>query len=119
MGGYFWYVSREDDVIPPAIASVPPNRAHAGEHPAVAMSAVVVFPIRFAPIHQAWIVLRGLRGERHQTGARIQEFVKVQPPPTNARVSCGSQGPADDGDGQVLRRNCRRWNKFSSVNSTR
>ena len=59
--GYFWYVSREDDVITSAGYRIGPAEIEHTlmKHPAVAMSAVVGIPdpIRTESI-KAWIVLR-------------------------------------------------------------
>jgi len=79
--GYFWYVSREDDVITSAGYRIGPSEIEHTllKHPAVALSAVVGIPdpIRTEAI-KAWIVLRpGF--EPSDTLARdIQDFVKVQ-----------------------------------------
>lgn len=79
--GYFWYVSREDDVITTAGYRVGPSEIEHTlmKHPSVAMAAVVGIPdpIRTESI-KAWIVLRpGFTGT--DTLAReIQDFVKVQ-----------------------------------------
>src|SRR5579872_4106080 len=79
--GYFWYLSREDDVITTAGYRVGPSEIEDCllKHPAVAMSAVVGIPdpVRTESI-KAWIVLRpGFVGS--ETLAReIQDYVKVK-----------------------------------------
>jgi AMP-binding enzyme C-terminal domain len=79
--GYFWYVSREDDVITTAGYRVGPSEIEHTlmKHPSVAMSAVVGIPdpVRTESI-KAWIVLRpGYTGDE-ALAREIQEFVKVQ-----------------------------------------
>src|SRR6266576_1835429 len=79
--GYFWYVSREDDVITTAGYRVGPSEIEHTlmKHPAVAMSAVVGIPdpIRTEAI-KAWIVLRPGFAPNDALAREIQEFVKVQ-----------------------------------------
>ena len=79
--GYFWYVSREDDVITTAGYRVGPAEIEHTlmKHPAVAMSAVVGIPdpIRTESI-KAWIVLRPGFAASDELAREIQEFVKVQ-----------------------------------------
>jgi acetyl-CoA synthetase len=79
--GYFWYVSREDDVITTAGYRVGPSEIEHTlmKHPAVAMSAVVGIPdpIRTESI-KAWIVLRPEFTPGDALAREIQEFVKVQ-----------------------------------------
>ena len=79
--GYFWYVSREDDVITTAGYRVGPSEIEHTlmKHPAVAMSAVVGIPdpIRTKSI-KAWIVLRPGFAASDKLAREIQEFVKVQ-----------------------------------------
>jgi len=79
--GYFWYVSREDDVITTAGYRVGPSEIEHTlmKHPAVAMSAVVGIPdpIRTESI-KAWIVLRPGFAPSDELAREIQEFVKVQ-----------------------------------------
>ena len=79
--GYFWYVSREDDVITTAGYRVGPSEIEHTlmKHPAVAMSAVVGIPdpIRTESI-KAWIVLRPGFAPGDALAREIQEFVKVQ-----------------------------------------
>jgi len=79
--GYFWYVSREDDVITSAGYRVGPSEIEHTlmKHPAVAMSAVVGIPdsIRTESI-KAWIVLRPGFAPGDALAREIQEFVKVQ-----------------------------------------
>jgi acetyl-CoA synthetase len=79
--GYFWYVSREDDVITTAGYRVGPSEIEHTlmKHPAVAMSAVVGVPdpIRTESI-KAWIVLRPGFAASDKLAREIQEFVKVQ-----------------------------------------
>jgi acetyl-CoA synthetase len=79
--GYFWYVSREDDVITTAGYRVGPSEIEHTlmKHPAVAMSAVVGIPdpIRTEAI-KAWIVLRPGFAPDDALAREIQDFVKVQ-----------------------------------------
>jgi len=79
--GYFWYVSREDDVITSAGYRIGPSEIEHTllKHPAVALSAVVGIPdpIRTEAI-KAWIVLRPGFEASDQLAREIQEFVKVQ-----------------------------------------
>ena len=79
--GYFWYVSREDDVITTAGYRVGPSEIEHTlmKHPAVAMSAVVGIPdpIRTESI-KAWIVLRPGFEPNDTLAREIQDFVKVQ-----------------------------------------
>ena len=79
--GYFWYVSREDDVITTAGYRVGPSEIEHTlmKHPAVAMSAVVGIPdpIRTKSI-KAWIVLRPGFTPNDALARDIQDFVKVQ-----------------------------------------
>ncbi|HXQ03773.1 MAG TPA: acyl-CoA synthetase [Bradyrhizobium sp.] len=79
--GYFWYVSREDDVITTAGYRVGPSEIEHTlmKHPAVAMSAVVGIPdpIRTEAI-KAWIVLRPGFAPGDALAREIQDFVKVQ-----------------------------------------
>ncbi len=79
--GYFWYVSREDDVITTAGYRVGPSEIEHTlmKHPAVAISAVVGIPdpIRTESI-KAWIVLRPGFEAGDKLAKEIQEFVKVQ-----------------------------------------
>jgi acetyl-CoA synthetase len=79
--GYFWYVSREDDVITSAGYRIGPAEIEHTlmKHPAVAMSAVVGIPdpIRTEAI-KAWIVLRPGFTAGDALAREIQDFVKVQ-----------------------------------------
>jgi acetyl-CoA synthetase len=79
--GYFWYVSREDDVITSAGYRIGPSEIEHTllKHPAVALSAVVGIPdpIRTEAI-KAWIVLRPGFTASEALAREIQEFVKVQ-----------------------------------------
>jgi acetyl-CoA synthetase len=79
--GYFWYVSREDDVITTAGYRVGPSEIEHTllKHPAVALSAVVGIPdpIRTEAI-KAWIVLRPGFTPSDALAREIQDFVKVQ-----------------------------------------
>jgi acetyl-CoA synthetase len=79
--GYFWYVSREDDVITSAGYRIGPSEIEHTllKHPAVALSAVVGIPdpIRTEAI-KAWIVLRPGFAPSAQLAREIQDFVKVQ-----------------------------------------
>jgi acetyl-CoA synthetase len=79
--GYFWYVSREDDVITSAGYRIGPSEIEHTlmKHPAVAMSAVVGIPdpIRTEAI-KAWIVLRPGFAASDALAKEIQDFVKVQ-----------------------------------------
>src|SRR5476649_468577 len=79
--GYFWYVSREDDVITSAGYRIGPSEIEHTllKHPAVALSAVVGIPdpIRTESI-KAWIVLRPGFTASDALAREIQDFVKVQ-----------------------------------------
>jgi acetyl-CoA synthetase len=79
--GYFWYLSREDDVITTAGYRVGPSEIEDCllKHPAVAMSAVVGIadPVRTESI-KAWIVLRPGFAPSDQLAREIQDFVKVK-----------------------------------------
>ncbi len=79
--GYFWYVSREDDVITTAGYRVGPSEIEDCllKHPAVALSAVVGIPdpVRTESI-KAWIVLRPGFAASEQLAREIQDFVKVK-----------------------------------------
>jgi acetyl-CoA synthetase len=79
--GYFWYVSRECDVITTAGYRVGPSGIEHAlmKHPAVAMSAVVGIPDPVCTESiKAWIVLRpGFTGDE-ALAREIQEFVKVR-----------------------------------------
>jgi len=79
--GYFWYVSREDDVITSAGYRIGPSEIEDTllKHPAVALSAVVGIPdpIRTEAV-KAWIVLRPGFTPSEALAREIQDFVKVQ-----------------------------------------
>jgi acetyl-CoA synthetase len=79
--GYFWYVSREDDVITSAGYRIGPAEIEDTllKHPAVALSAVVGIPdpVRTESI-KAWIVLRPGFAPSEALSREIQDFVKVQ-----------------------------------------
>jgi acetyl-CoA synthetase len=79
--GYFWYVSREDDVITSAGYRIGPSEIEHTllKHPAVANAAVVGVPdpIRTEAI-KAWIVLRPGFAAGDELARQIQDFVKVQ-----------------------------------------
>ena len=79
--GYFWYVSREDDVITSAGYRIGPSEIEHTllKHPAVANAAVVGIPdpIRTEAI-KAWIVLRPGFSPDDALAREIQDFVKVQ-----------------------------------------
>ena len=79
--GYFWYVSREDDVITSAGYRIGPSEIEHAlmKHPAVAMSAVVGVPdpVRTEAI-KAWIVLRPGFAPGDALAREIQDFIKVQ-----------------------------------------
>lgn len=79
--GYFWYVSRKDDVITSAGYRIGPSEIEHTllKHPAVALSAVVGVPdpIRTEAI-KAWIVLRPGFAPSDALAREIQDFVKVQ-----------------------------------------
>jgi acetyl-CoA synthetase len=79
--GYFWYSSREDDVITTAGYRVGPSEIEDCllKHPAVAMSAVVGIPdpVRTESI-KAWIVLRPGFAPSEQLAREIQDFVKIK-----------------------------------------
>jgi acetyl-CoA synthetase len=79
--GYFWYLSREDDVITTAGYRVGPSEIEDCllKHPAVALSAVVGIPdpVRTESI-KAWIVLRPGVNPTEALAREIQDFVKVK-----------------------------------------
>ena len=79
--GYFWYVSRDDDIITSAGYRIGPSEIENTliKHPAVAIAAVVGIPdpIRTEAI-KAWIVLRPGFAPSDELAREIQEFVKVQ-----------------------------------------
>lgn len=79
--GYFWYISREDDVITSAGYRIGPSEIEDTllKHPAVALSAVVGIPdpIRTEAV-KAWIVLRPGFAPSEKLAREIQDFVKVQ-----------------------------------------
>jgi acetyl-CoA synthetase len=79
--GYFWYVSREDDVITSAGYRIGPAEIENTliKHPAVAIAAVVGVPdpIRTEAV-KAWIVLRPGFAPSNSLAQEIQEFVKVR-----------------------------------------
>ena len=79
--GYFWYVSREDDVITSAGYRIGPTEIEDTllKHPAVALSAVVGIPdpIRTEAV-KAWIVLRPGFAPSEKLAREIQDFVKVK-----------------------------------------
>src|ERR1700712_2187430 len=79
--GYFWYVSREDDVITSAGYRIGPSEIEHTllKHPAVAMAAVVGVPdpIRTEAV-KAWIVLRPGFAPSDALARDLQDFVKVQ-----------------------------------------
>jgi acetyl-CoA synthetase len=79
--GYFWYLSREDDVITSAGYRIGPAEIEDTliRHAAVAMAAVVGVPdpIRTEAV-KAWIVLRPGFSGSDQLAREIQDFVKVK-----------------------------------------
>jgi acetyl-CoA synthetase len=79
--GYFWYSSREDDVITSAGYRIGPSEIEDTilKHPAVALSAVVGIPdpIRTEAV-KAWIVLRPGFEASDALAREIQNFVKVK-----------------------------------------
>ena len=79
--GYFWYVSREDDVITSAGYRIGPAEIENTliRHPAVAIAAVVGVPdpIRTESI-KAWIVLRPGFAAGDELAREIQEFVRTR-----------------------------------------
>jgi acetyl-CoA synthetase len=79
--GYFWYMSREDDVITSAGYRIGPSEIEDTllKHPAVALSAVVGVPdpIRTEAV-KAWIVLRPGFAPSEQLAREIKDFVKGQ-----------------------------------------
>ena len=102
--GYFWYVSREDDVITTAGYRVGPSEIEHTlmKHPAVAMSAVVGIPdpIRTESI-KAWIVLRPGFAPERRAGARdpgIRQGATRRPRISALRAV--RRNAADDRDGQ-------------------
>ena len=94
--GYFWYVSREDDVITSAGYRIGPSEIEHTllKHPAVALSAVVGIPdpIRTEAI-KAWIVLRPGFAPSERSRARSRISSRCNSPPTNIRASCNSRTP--------------------------
>jgi acetyl-CoA synthetase len=79
--GYFWYASREDDVITSAGYRIGPAEIEDTllKHPAVALAAVVGVPdsIRTEAV-KAWIVLRPGFAAGDDLAREIQDFVKVK-----------------------------------------
>ncbi|MGJ4954921.1 acyl-CoA synthetase [Bradyrhizobium sp. HKCCYLRH2015] len=79
--GYFWYASREDDVITSAGYRIGPAEIEDTllKHPAVALAAVVGIPdpVRTEAI-KAWIVLRPGFVANDTLSREIQDFVKVK-----------------------------------------
>jgi acetyl-CoA synthetase len=79
--GYFWYASREDDVITSAGYRIGPAEIEDTllKHRAVALAAVVGVPdpIRTEAV-KAWIVLRPGFAPNDQLAREIQDFVKVK-----------------------------------------
>jgi acetyl-CoA synthetase len=78
---YFWYMSREDDVITSAGYRIGPAEIEDTliKHPAVALAAVVGVPdpIRTESV-KAWIVLRPGFAASDALAREIQDFVKVK-----------------------------------------
>jgi len=78
---YFWYMSREDDVITSAGYRIGPSEIEDTliKHPAVALAAVVGVPdpIRTESV-KAWIVLRPGFAASDALAREIQDFVKVK-----------------------------------------
>ena len=102
--GYFWYVSREDDVITTAGYRVGPSEIEHTlmKHPAVAMSAVVGIPdpIRTESI-KAWIVLRPGFAPERCAGARDPGFRQgATRRPRISALRAVRRNAADDRDGQ-------------------
>jgi acetyl-CoA synthetase len=79
--GYFWYASREDDVITSGGYRIGPAEIEDTllKHPAVALAAVVGIPdpVRTEAV-KAWIVLRPDFAASDQLAREIQDFVKVK-----------------------------------------
>ncbi|MGJ4890790.1 acyl-CoA synthetase [Bradyrhizobium sp. HKCCYLRH3099] len=79
--GYFWYASREDDVITSAGYRIGPAEIEDTllKHPAVALAAVVGIPdpVRTEAV-KAWIVLRPGFVANDTLSREIQDFVKVK-----------------------------------------
>lgn len=79
--GYFWYMSREDDVITSAGYRIGPSEIEDTllKHPAVALAAVVGIPdpIRTEQI-KAWLVLRPGFTPGDALAKDIQDFVKTR-----------------------------------------
>lgn len=79
--GYFWYMSREDDVITSAGYRIGPSEIEDTllKHPAVALAAVVGIPdpIRTESI-KAWLVLRPGFTAGDTLAKEIQDFVKTR-----------------------------------------
>jgi acetyl-CoA synthetase len=112
--GYFWYVSREDDVITTAGYRVGPSEIEHTlmKHPAVAMSAVVGIPdpIRTESI-KAWIVLRPGFAASDGLAREIQEFVKVQLAAYEYPRCAVCRNAADDRDRRCCGASCGRWGR--------
>ena len=116
--GYFWYVSREDDVITTAGYRVGPSEIEHTllKHPAVALSAVVGIPdpIRTESI-KAWIVLRPGFAPSDALAREIQDFVKVQLAAHEyPRFVQFTDTLPMTATGKVLRRELRGWGAFAS-----
>ena len=79
--GYFWYVSREDDVITTAGYRVGPGEIEEClmKHPAVGLAAVVGLPdpVR-TEIIKAFIVLKPDRMPSAELASEIQDFVRTR-----------------------------------------
>jgi acetyl-CoA synthetase len=79
--GYFWYVSREDDLITTAGYRVGPSEIENTllKHPAVALAAVagIPDPVRTEAI-KAWLVLRPGYGPSEGLAEDIRAFVRTQ-----------------------------------------
>ena len=79
--GYFWYLSREDDIITSAGYRIGPSEIEHTllKHPAVALAAVVGIPdsLRTEAV-KAWIVLRPGFAPGDALAREIQDFVKVK-----------------------------------------
>ncbi len=110
--GYFWYVSREDDLITSAGYRVGPSEIEHTlmKHPAIAMAAVVGIPdpVRTEAI-KAWMVLRPGFAPSDELADEIRDFVrKRNSPRTNIRaISKFSDSLPMTATGKVLRRELR------------
>ena len=110
--GYFWYMSREDDVITSAGYRIGPSEIEDTliKHPAVALAAVVGVPdpIRTEAV-KAWIVLRPGFSASNALAREIQDFVKVKLAAHEyPRIVAFTDSLPMTATGKVLRRELRK-----------